>query len=312
MHYPDFAPEKINFFLDLGGLGDNIARLPAIKYITERHPHVQEIVWVADYFYDLAKNMLPNVNFKKYSQNKDYDEKLPARSTGNKAFQNLKVHMTDHAFYLLASELPSVEHRNYLKLNTNSISINKFNLPKNYVVVTTGFTAPIREFLPEYINTVCDYIISKGYKIVFLGNEQIQTGIPDDNIKGHFKSGVNYHKGINLINKTNLLEAGKIISKAKTIVGLDNGLLHLAACTDIPIVGSFTSVDPMHRIPYRNNIIGHNFYPIVPPDSEPEKFCQSRWDFCFEHDFKFSYYNNDSLIKSVTSDLYIKELEKIL
>lgn len=312
MHYPDFQKEKINILFDEGGLGDNIARLPAVKYIYERHPHLLPIVWVADYFYPLAKNMLPKVRFEKFSENRKYNDNLPGRSTGAKWFTNLKTHMTVHAFCLIANEIPSAEHLNYVKVNLKPIGIDRFDLPKDYVVMTTGFTAAIREFLPEYINQITEYIISKGYKVVFLGQKQTHAGLKGQEIIGNFKEEIDYTKGINLIDQTSLLEAAKIISQAKTIVGLDNGLLHLAACTDIPIVAGFTSVMPEHRAPYRNNVMGWEFYSVVPPENEPERFCQSIWDFNFKHDFRFSYYKNDSLIRSLRPELYIEQLEKIL
>lgn len=312
MFYPDFSREKVNILINEGGLGDTIARLPAIKYISERHPHLDPQIWVADYFYDVAKNCLPELSIFKFSQRQTYNDDLPARSTGARWFTNLKTHMVDHAFCLIANELPPIEHRNYIPINTNPVSINRFNLPKKYVVISTGFTAPIREFVADYVNTINDYIISKGYKIVFLGQRQTDTGIEGHEIIGNFRRELDFSKGIDLRNKTTLLEAAKILSKAQTVVGLDNGILHLAACTEIPIVGGYTSVDPLHRMPYRHNELGWLYYPVVPPDSEPEKFAQSRWDFTFEHDFRFSYYNNDSLIKSVTPELYIEQLEKVL
>lgn len=312
MHYPDFPREKINFLINAGGLGDNIARMPAIKYITERHPHLHALVWMADYFYPIAKNVLPNVDFRKFSDNKRYDNDLPGRSTCIGWFTNLKTHMVDHAFCVLANELPTIEHRNYLPLNLQSIGVKRFKLPEKFVVMTTGFTAPIREFLPEYINAVNDYIISKGYAVVFLGQKQTDGGLQGTEIIGNFRKGIDFSKGLNLVDQTSLLEAAKIISLSKCIVGLDNGLLHLAGCTDIPIVAGFTSVDPQHRAPYRHNQLGWNFYPVVPPDSEPEKFMQSRWDFNFDIDFRYSYYKNESLIKSLKPEFYIEQLEKIL
>lgn len=313
-NYPKFANTKVNFLLDHGGLGDQIARLPAIKYIKDRHPHVEPIVWIPDYFIPLARNVLPEIDFRPFSEGAtDYDEKLPCRSTGARWFTNLKTSMVDHAFALLANEIPSIEYKNYLKVNTNSISIAKWNLPKKYIVVTCGFTAPIREFLPEYINEITQYIRTQtDYQIVFLGKETIETGIKDDIIKGTFKTEINFSKGINLVNKTSLLEAAKIMNNSKLVLGLDNGLLHLAAMTDIQILGGFTSVDPIHRLPIRNNIFGKDYHLVVPSDSEPEKFCQSRWDFCFEHDFRFSYYGTDDLIKSLKPELWIEKLKEIL
>src|SRR5207245_757155 len=114
------------------------------------------------------------------------------------------------------------------------------------------------------------------------------------------------------INKTNLLESREIINKAKTIVGLDNGLLHIAGTTNIPIIGGFTTVEPKYRMPYRNNVLGYNYYPVVPPESLVCRFCQSNWTFTYEQDFKVCYYKDYLCIKQLSADLYIKELEKIL
>lgn len=313
MHYPKFPIEKVNFLLNLGGLGDNIARMPVINYIHNRHPHVKSIVWVADYFLPLSKNMLPEIIFKPFSDNKNYNEKLPSRMSGWEGCTNLKTHMVDHAFFVLANEIPPIEHRNYCQLKLDDINIKRFNLPQKYVVMTTGFTAPIREFLPEYINRITDYIVLKGYQVVFLGSKHTSAGVKGHEIIGNFKEDIDFSKGINLVDKTTLLEAARIIRDAKTIVGLDNGLLHLAACTgDIPIVAGFTSVMPEHRAPYRHNQLGYNFFPVVPPETEPERYCQSIWDFTFNHDFRHSYYKNDSLIKSLKPELYIEQLERIL
>lgn len=312
--YPKFPDVKVNFLLDIGGLGDNIARMPAIRYIKDRHPHVTPIVWVADYFLPVAKNMMLDIDFRAFSTGaKDYDETLPTRTTGLKSFTNLKTRMDIHAFCLLANEIPSdSKHYNYLPINLNPIAINKFNLPKKYVTITTGFTAEIREFYAPYVNTLAKYIISKGYKVMFLGQKNTHTGVNKNNIIGSFSEAIDYSVGIDLIDKTSLLEAAKIMAKSKVVLGVDNGLLNLAACTDVPIIAGFTSVDPEHRMPYRNDIKGWNFFPVVPTDSEPDKFCQSRWDFCFEHDFRFSLYNNDSLIKSLKPDLWIEKLKEIL
>lgn len=311
MIYPNFEPVKVNFLLDLGGLGDNIARLPAIEYITNKHKHVRELVWIPDYFFPIAKLALPNVNFKKFSENAKYNEKLPGRSTGVGWFTNLKSHMTEHAFYLLANELPDVQYRNYIKLNLKSIGINRFNLPKKYVVICCGYTAKIREFFPQYINEIVQYLKSKDFVVVFLGKKETSDGL-NHIIEGTFKEEINLKEGINLIDKTSLLEAAKIMEQSKLVIGLDSGLTHVAACTDVPIVCGYTSVNPLHRMPYRNNQMGWNFFPVVPPLNEPERFMQSSWDFCFDVDFKESYYGNDNLIKSLTSDLYIKEIEKII
>jgi len=308
-----FPKEHINIVFDNGGLGDHIAAMPVIAHFLKDIPYVIPHVWVPDFFVDFAKNLLPAANIKSFSKERKYNNNLQGRALSKGApYTNLRTHITEQAFHVLSNDHPTPEMANYLKLNTDKINIERFKLPEKYVVVCSGFTAPIREMLPEYINQISDYIISKGYTPVFLGKRQSQLGYNTLVIQGLFKEDINYSKGINLIDKTNLLETGKIIAQAKTIVGLDNGLLHVAGCTDIPIVGGFTSVDPFHRMPYRNNIKGFNYYPVVPPDSEPEKFFQSRYDFLFDHNYKDSYLKSDSLIKSLKPELYIEQLEKIL
>lgn len=312
MIYPEFKKEKVNFVVNQGGLGDCIARMPALKYIAQRHPHVEPQIWVADYFYPLAKNMLPNLYVNKFSNREEFNEKYPGRQAEHGPFNNLKTHMTVHAFCMLANEIPSIEYMNYIKLNLEDVKIEKFKLPKKYVCMTVAHTAPIREFIPEYVNEVVDYIKSKGYEIVFLGAERSDAGLPGRDIIGNVKKEIDFSKGKNLINCTTLLECAKIMSESELVIGVDNGLLNLAACTDVKILGGYTSVNPIHRLPVRENKMGHNFWTVVPPDSEPEKFCQSIWDLTFKHDFKFSYYEDESLIRSLKPDLWIEQLEKIM
>lgn len=309
-----FPKENINILFNDGGLGDHVARMPAIKYAINKFPYITFHLWVPDFFLDFAKNLLPNANIKPYSKKHKWNDSYPCRvTTGVGAYTNLRSHMTDHAFQTIINETPSIEYRNYLKLNVDKIKLDHIELPEKYVVVTTGFTAPIREWPAQYINEVVHYINSKGYEVVFLGKTQAKLGHENMIIKGNFSNEVDYSKGLNLIDKTNLLQAGKIIAKAKAIVGLDNGLLHVAGCTDTPIVGAFTSVSPHVRMAYRQNELGWNYFPVVPPDTEPERFFQSEWDFLFYHDFKESFLKDKStLVQSVTPDLYIKQLERIL
>jgi len=313
INYPKFKSEQVNFIFDQGGLGDNIARLPALSYIKERHPHLIPLVYIPDYFYDLAKNVLPDVQFFKISEGeKLYNEKLPGRTTGARWFTNLKTRMDLHAFALIANEIPDdPKVLSYLPINTNPVAINKFNLPKKYIIFTVNYTAPIREWPAKICNEVINYVVSKGYKVIFLGKKETFTGT-EHKIVGNISEEIDFSKGINLIDKTNLLEAAKIMSKAELILGVDNGLLHLASCTPVKVLSAYTSVDPKHRIPYRYGEYSKNYWTLEPPDSEPEKFAQSIWDFTFQHDFKFSLYGNNNLVNSITSEMWINKIKEIL
>jgi len=306
----------INIVYDDGGLGDQVGRLPVIKYILDNHPHVFIHFWVPDYFLEFAKRSLSqytkNLTIRNFTQaKKKYNKNMYARCFSVHVYNNLSVHLTQHAFHVIAQTDPKSHQMNYLTLDTSDQDISKFNLPEKYVVMTPGFTAPIREFIPEYVNEICFYLNKKGYTPVFLGKKESFNG-NNHTITPEFKQEVDYSLGLNLIDKTSILETREIIKNSTAIIGLDNGLLHIAGTTDIPIVGGFTSVNPEHRMPYRHNILGWNYYPVVPPESIIDRFSQSNWTFTYDHDFKFCYYGDYQVVKSLTPDLYIKELDKIL
>lgn len=317
----DLPHEEVNILFNAGGLGDCIARMTVVKYLIKIYPYVTFYIYVPDYFEDLAKNLVPEARIRIFSKaDKQYNVKLGARKSDTESHSTLRSHLVDQAFHVLADKQVDIEHKNYCKLRTKSINIYNFKLPEKYVVITTGYTAIVREMKSKTVNELTDYIISKGYTPVFLGNKQTEIGLPGDHllIKGNFPDAINYSKGIDLIGKTSLLEAGKIISESKCIIGLDNGLMHLAGTTNAPIIGGFTTVEPKYRMPYRDNTLGKDFYPVVPDESLACRFCQSNWDFIYDHDFRECYYikkemdNEIQCTKSLTSDKFIVQLEKIL
>lgn len=303
---------QMNIMCDDGGLGDSIARLPAIKYVADQHKHIQQHLWIHSYFKDFAKNCLrdTNVIVRGLNEEKKFKPRL-TRLFSKHLYNNMASHMTEHAFHVLVNKDVEPEYMNYIKPDLSKVNLIKFNLPKNYIVITTGFTAPSREMYAAYVNEICQYIKNRGYEIVFLGQKITKTGFSHV-IEGNFSNEIDFSVGLNLIDKTDLFEATKIISMAKTIVGLDNGLLHLAGCTDIPIVGSFSSVEPKYRMPYRNNILGYNYYPVVPSEDLKCRFCQSNWTFTHNHDFKSCYYKDYACLSKLTPGLYIEQLEKVL
>lgn len=307
--------KSINCLLTDGGVGDMIASMVVVDYIHKTYPHVNLLVWVPDYILQFAQNLLPNLSVRDFtSAIKKYNSSLPGISTRwNGRHSGMKVHLVDYSFHMLCDEHVDNTKKNYLKANLDKVNFAPVSLARRdkYVVMTTGFTAPNREFKSDYVNEVVDYIRSLDYQVVFLGKKQAETGTKHI-IKGQFSDKIDFTKGFNLIDKTTLLQAAKIMSQAKAVVGLDNGLLHVAACTDVPIVGGFTNVDPLYRMPVRNDILGHNYYPVVPPESLGCRFCQTRMNFMYGYDFKECFYKDYECLKQLEAKLYIEQLEKIL
>jgi ADP-heptose:LPS heptosyltransferase len=303
----------MNIIADSGGLGDAIARLPAIKYVADHHKHIQQHLWIHTYMKDFAKNCLRNTNVIVRGMD-DMERKFVPRLTrmfSKHLFNNMASPITDHAFQVLVNKTVELSDMNYLQPDLSKVSLIKFNLPKNYVVICPYWTAPAREFLGSTINEIAKYIKILGYEVVFLGKKETETGTHHV-IVGNVNEEIDFSIGLNLSDKTNLFETTRILSEAKMVIGLDSGLLHLAGCTDTIIIGGFTSVEPKYRMPIRHDIRGWKYYPVVPPESLKCRFCQSNMTFTYEKDFKFCYYEDYLCVKQLNSILYIEQIEKSL
>lgn len=308
----------LTYYFEDGGCGDQLARLPAVLFTYENHQHIYQHVWVPSYFLPLAQRMLPKsprIIIRDYSQvKKKYNKDLQARAFSVHKYTNLASHMTDHAFAVLNYSQVEDKYKNYLHLPVDDIDVSKFHLPEKYVVIPPCFTSKTRIFLGRYINEIVDYLSSKGYSTVFIGNKSTGTGGPHT-INANYDPELKLQNGINLIGATTLLEAAKIMKGAKCIVGLDNGLLHLAACVDqdLPIVYGFTTVKPEHRLPYRRDVKGHACYPVALTSSCLScTFCQSNMTYTYNWSFTQCYYDDYKCLIMLDSSHYIKEIDKIL
>lgn len=319
-------PIKLNVLFKKGGLGDTIARLPSVRYILQKCDHIEELrLIVQDYAVDYCTEALsayisPN-RFKVYGL-KDMEallseEGIPGMMTDSNHHTTLRTHLTDHAFHTVA-DVQLAENEQFYKDYLIPKDLNKYaieGLPENYIVITTGFTAAVREWLPSSVNEVCKWIIEeRKLDVIFLGKKQNffwgQRGITE----GTFREEIDYSVGIDLRDSTSLLEASYILSKAKAVVGVDNGLLHLAAAssTTVPIIAGYTTVTPEHRLPYRNGgIKGSNCY-IVEPKELACKFCQTQLLFLYNFDLRNCFYGDYECITKLKSEEFIRCLSLAL
>jgi ADP-heptose:LPS heptosyltransferase len=317
MYRYELPKQEVYFCLE-SGIGDCIAALPTILFVLNNHPQVYITLWVPTFFKTIARKSLPQserLMVRDYSEKEHIKEGVPVKKFSGIPYTNLSRHMTIHAFDILVNTQPE-DHNdyNYLPIDTKGVYLKRFNLPEKYIIICTGYTAKVREFKPEVVNPIIDYVIEKGYTPVFLGKEVTKEDSGAELfIKGNFNDTISFHKGINLINQTDMLEMVKIIKGAKCIVGLDNGLLHIAATTEIPIVAGFSSVKSYHRSPFRRGIAGWNFYPVELYTSELIcTHCQSNMVYTYKQDFRECFYGDYKCLSMLTADRYIRKMEKII
>lgn len=307
----DVPPEEwLHICFEDGGLGDHVARLPALAYILKHYPQIHLTVWAPKFFIPFGRRALPSIVWNEYSKNMIGPASRPPIYAGNsKPPSGLGMHLVDQAFVKIVDRLPTIEHKNYLKVTP--IDVSHFNLPKKYVVITTGHTVKVREFKASVVNDIAKFVKASGYEVVWLGSKEATTGVKG-NILGNFSNEVDYSVGLDLIGSTDLLEAHAVIARATAIVGVDNGLLHVAGCTETSIVAGYTTVESIHRLPYRHNELGWKCFVVEPPKSLACRFCQSNMNFLYDFDFRNCRYKDVKCVTEQTAESYINHLGKLL
>ena len=271
---PNLKPVTINVISNNGGLGDQIARIPAIRYCLENFDHVSLKVYWQDYFYDLAPVLYQHKRLKHFrlSEASGLNAVLePVVDFDHNRVSPLSLSLVDHAFLILMDRLPlSESDRAYPFVGPHK--------DEKRIIFTVASTAPAREWPVIHINELARRVRAANFECVLLGNtEKIEAG--DGIIQANIDPNLDLSLFTNLINKTTLCEALATMRSASAVVGVDNGLIHLAACTSVPIVCGYTSVEARLRQPTHIGFIA------IEPKS-PSYGYQSK-SFAVNRDFRF-------------------------
>lgn len=301
---------ELDVILNFGGLGDMVCRLPALKQLLTI-PHVSTTIFAPRYFLDVAQAVLgPAAKVKPLDEAPKPPVEKPTIDFTPYTFTSMRMHLVQNAFVTLLDRIPALDsdEAQYLKLDLSQVDIRPFQLPAKYAVITTGHTAPVREFLPSTVNTVVEYCRATGLAPVFLGAAEIPVDA-SLRIKAEFSTEIDFSKGLDLRGKTSLFEAAKIMAGAAFTCGVDNGLLHLAGMTDAPIVAGYTSTTAGSRVPLRGSRAPT--IAIVPRDLECAG-CQTNMPFVYGHDFRKCFYQDYKCVKGLTPGLFIEAIKRIM
>lgn len=315
---PGRVPEEkhVYFFMNKSGFGDATARLTPLAYILKQYPYVKVKVIAPDYFIDFGRHCLPEIKWYSFAQAQQLKKRFGneiAIMFDKDGLTTMRMPLIYQAFAAICDEIPmDSQHYNYVKCPL--IDISEFKLPENYVIIPALHTAPVREFPPKIINDIIDFCLINNLIPIIVGkneapalNGTVLRGFTRLDIDAQIQKGA-----ISLIDKTTTIQLASIMDKAKAVIGLDNGLLHLACTTDVPVVFGFTTVDPATRVPYRHNEYAWNCEIVVPPEDLKCRFCQSRMNYVYNHDFKFCYFGHTDCVEKMNSQDYINALKKAI
>jgi hypothetical protein len=285
---------KVNFFLQQGGLGDYICHMPAFEFLAETQFHLHGRLFVNPPFLDVAKYIM-----KKY----DHWEVHPAKGSEKIMKQGeMILAPANYTKYTSAcgAHLLDLGFMYYCNLHTAPPEYNRmpnlehhfehsFELPEKYAVVTPGATAKARTMPANGFNSICDYLIEKGITPVFLGKKDFAYTGKKSDYYAQISDEYDLKKGVNLLEKTSLFDAISIMQDAEMVIGLDNGLLHFASTTSVPIIFGHSVTEVHHREIRRKH---GDTYNIAITDDLNCRACQSRMRFIVGHRFKYCVYDD--------------------
>lgn len=262
---------KCRFILGNGGTGDLICYLQPLKWVEVTWKHVEKTVYTFPYFVHVAKAFLDDTwTFLETKDNGEVQvpdaDKYPILIPDVRGRINLAgKHALDFGFDWFSNGATPEDWNFYPRLKDFKMGglVNKALGIGKYAVMTPGAKFGVRQMLPEQYNAIVSHLKSKGVTPVHIGKSEANTV---------FDSKYDY-SGLDLRDQTSILEAMLVMDKAEVVVGLDNGMLHVAGCTDTPIVFGYTVALPVHRRPRRPS---GNVFDVEPDRKDvPCYGCQS-------------------------------------
>lgn len=301
--------KKIIFNL-LGGIGDYINYMAALKYLAHTFDQIEGHVVVRDVFIEVARNVLKDTGWVVHSNDPQpqFEPPVDLKQPWSIPINPTMMHLTDLGFlYYAEVNPPPPKWDFYPQLDLSSTKLHGSVKNQTYAVMTPGTRAASRTIPAPYFNKIKEYIISLGIKPVFLGSVHANIKSVSPVI---FPDEYDYSGGINLLNKTSLMEAAKIMESAQFVIGLDNGLLHLAAMTEAPIVFGYTIAGPIQREPKRKKGVIYN---VTVSDSELTCIhCQEKFKFVGDHSFEKCFYGDLKCLELLSAEKFIKGIDSVL
>lgn len=244
---------QVALWIDTPALGDTIAAIPTLRKISnvygspitvfsKYHSIFKDHPCVLEAFPEDADKS----NYKVYKSfyplvGKTYDLKGEAVEFRHSNTEIRQFHAMSLGFSLLPSEL-----------ETDLYVEEEFELPyKDYVIIHPTHTWATRTWDREKWQQLVDRLNDRGIPVVAIGHDSKEVGyfsvqkpVMDINIK----------LGVNLLNdpRTSIGVLRWMMNhRAKAVVTMDSGILHVAGTTDVQIIQLGSSIDPGLRSPYR-------------------------------------------------------------
>lgn len=297
------VPSSIfNYLIVGGGLGDYICQMPVFEWIAATQPYVHGRIFTHSHFKDVVEYVMrDHPSWKIYL----VDDLPKVHGAGEFIVNPLHFHQhqadyinpcgahlmdVGFMFYSNYSEPPEA-YRRMPDLSGYDSGVD-WGLTTPYAVVNPAYTAMTRSMPAEAFHEIKNYLLSRGVTPVLLGKKNFNNNKEGSESEYYAKlrGEMDFTDCVDLREQTTLLEATEIMRDAKLVYGVDNGLLHFAGCTEVPIIFGHTVTKVEHRDIRRPKGITHHI--TVPPEELACTACQSNVRNIVGLDYKYCLYQD--------------------
>ena len=307
---PQIPFDPVCYAINSISMGDVIATAPVVKWAVENlHPNGGEYaVSVFPHFQELFE-FIPSERMKPYGIAHRYPSNYMIRylntlglPPGVGRISSLRMNLSQFASIKLLDRLIPSEDLNYLPLREVGITQYPVELDRAVLIVTTH-RDEVRHLPKEAVDGMVQWLLERNYQPVYIGKVDASSFWSDSPMKATFDPPKG---GLDLRNKTSILELATLMKYSRAVVGVDSGPIHLAATTDVPIICGYTTVAPEHRVPPRKKGL---FFQIQPDIAC--QYCQSNTNM-HDHDYGTCYLGTIECCKQMTAAKFIAALEQAL
>ena len=152
------------------------------------------------------------------------------------------------------------------------------------VVIHPNRNRPVRTWPGDCWRELALGLLERGVGVVAVGRDVPNIADTEENVpKGVFDLGIEHNRFLDLTGQTSLHELCEVIAASDVAVTFDSGVLHVANCTETPVVALFSDNDPDFFTRIRNGKPGASTVAVHRPC--PTQFCQTwhgAWSECIQ------------------------------